>query len=163
MARKCVSLATESQPHLVVSIESAAFHFFETAAADQRQLQPGQDQSAFISHCVCLCRYAMSASKPRLMTHILIDAQLSNPTARPSNTVAGHATQPAAASATRKLVRATACFIGSAFDKQDGSDLEAISDGVSANFVSQVYLAMLDAPAKSIAVFLAAAGAQNGL
>lgn len=164
MAGKCVNLAMESNPHLVVSIESAAFHFFETAAAEQRQYQPGQDQSAFISHCVCLCRYAMSVSKPRLMSHLLVDSPSSHPSVRSSNASStGSATQPAVAAVARKLVRATACFIGAAYDKQDGTDLEAISEGVSASFVSQIYLSMLDTSAKSMAVFFTAAGAQNGL
>jgi hypothetical protein len=163
MARKCVSLAMEFHPHLVVGIETAAFHFFETAAAEQRQLRPEQDQSAFISHCVCLCRYAMSVSKPRLMTHLLIDTPLSNMPSRSSNTSTGSSAQPVALATMRKLVRATACFIGAAYDKQEGVDLEAISEGVTANFVSQIYLSMLDSSAKSMAVFFAAAGAQNGL
>jgi hypothetical protein len=163
MANKCVNLAMECHPHLVISVESAVFHFFETAAADQMQTHASQDQSVFISHCVCLCRYAMSVSKPRLLTHILIDSPASPPNlTRSSNSSTTPAIQPAAA-LRRKLMRANACFIGSAYDKQDGSDLEAVSEGVPIASVSQIYLTALDTSAKSLAIFFAAAGAQSGL
>jgi hypothetical protein len=160
----------ESQPHLVVGIESAAFHFFEAAAAEQRH-QPSQDQSLFTSHCVCLCRYAMSVSKPRLLTHLLVDspAAATLPPSRASNAHAGPAQQqsllqPAAVTVTRKLLRSTACFIGSVYDKHDGAELEGICAGVSAAFVSQVYVTALpDASTKSLATFFAAAGAQSGM
>jgi hypothetical protein len=149
----------QSLPHLVVGIESAAFHFFEAAAAELRQLQPGQDPSAIVSHCVCLCRYAFSVSKPRLVTHLLVDAAASASAASRSL----NQTAPSAFSTVPKLARSSVCFIGSAYDKQEGTDLDAVSEGLQANFVSHIYLTALDASMKSIATFLSAAGAQSGL
>ena len=163
MASKCVGLAMESHPHLVVGIESAAFHFFETAAAEQRQQQPGQDHATLVSHCVCLCRYAFSVSKPRLMTHLLFDTlpSASVPSTRPATS--GYSAQVASSGAMLKLARSTACFIGAAYDKQDGSDMEAVCESIPATVISQIYLTALDASPKSLAAFFAAAGAQSGL
>jgi hypothetical protein len=165
MATKCVALAMECHPQLVISLESAAFHFFEAAAADQMQQNLAHDQSAFVSQCVCLCKYAISVSKPRLMTHVLVDAPaLAANTSRSSSSGSGLASQLlAAAPARRKLMRMHSCFIGAAYEKQDGTDLEAVSEGLPVSFISQLYLSALDASAKSLANAFAAAGAQSGL
>jgi hypothetical protein len=63
----------------------------------------------------------------------------------------------------QKLARSTACFIGAAYDKQDGSDMEAVCESIPATVISQIYLTALDASPKSLAAFFAAAGAQSGL
>jgi hypothetical protein len=164
MANKCVTLAIECHPQLVISLESAAFHFFEAAAANQMQHQHGQDQSTFVSHCICLCKYAISVSKPRLMTHVLVEAPASaSNTARQPAPSAAPASQPAVVAGRRKLMRAHACFVGAAYDKQDGNDIEALAEGLPAPFISQLYLTALDVSPKSLAIFFAAAGAQSGL
>ncbi len=163
MANKCINLAMEGHPHLVISIETAAFHFFEAAAAQQMQAHPGQDPTALVSQCVCLLGYAMSVSKPRLLTHVLVDSPASVPSiARLSNSGSASSSQVVVAPR-RKLLRANTCFIGSAYDKQDGCDFEAVCEGLPVAFVSQTYLTVLDTSAKSLANFFAAAGAQIGL
>jgi hypothetical protein len=60
-------------------------------------------------------------------------------------------------------MRANVCFVGSAYDKQDGADIETISEGVPVAVVSPIYLTALDTSAKALAIFFAAAGVQNGL
>jgi hypothetical protein len=60
-------------------------------------------------------------------------------------------------------MRAHACFVGAAYDKQDGNDIEALAEGLPAPFISQLYLTALDVSPKSLAIFFAAAGAQSGL